>query len=95
MAGSKYAAVRVVFRPVTDDLAGNRKILHAEESIELVEFEGEAHNGDIVRIHGRTEDGMDVIVSTPESAQRSVRAREGGGPYSSLGCVERIEGVCA
>ena len=94
---SKYKAIRVVYRPVTDDLPGQRKILGDEETVELVEFEGETHDGEIVKVRGRTEDGLDVISPTPEYHKATVRAREADeGTYNqNLGWVQRLEGVKA
>jgi len=94
-SSDKYDAIRVVYRPVTDDLPGNRKILHDEESVDLVEFKPEHHNGNIVRILGRTADGKEVISPTPESNGCSVRARNASGEsYSQhLGWVQRLEAI--
>lgn len=90
-----YDAIRVVYKPVTDDLPNGSKHLGDEQSEHLTEFEFERHDGEIVRVRGETDDGRDVISPTPDSHKSTVRGRDADkGTFSlSLGWVQRIEGV--
>jgi hypothetical protein len=96
-ADADYAAIRVVYRPVTDDLPDNAKRLGDEQHETLTEWEWERNSdGDIVRVRGQTAAGRDVIAPVPEYHKSSVRARDAGdeGTFNlNLGWVQRLEGV--
>ena len=88
--------LRVVYRDVTDDLPNGRKELGDEEAVELVEFEPRRNDdGEIIKIVGRTADGVDVITPHPHSHKCSVRARHADqGTYNrNLGWVQRLQVV--
>ena len=91
-----YQAIRVVYRPVTDDLPNGSKRLGDEQTATLTDYEFDRHDGRIVGVTGTTDDGRDVTAPTPDAGRATVRARDGDGTYNlHLGWVERLEGVNA
>jgi hypothetical protein len=92
-----YQAIRVVYRPVTDDLPNGSKHLGDEQTETLTEWEWErTDDGEIVKVRGTTDSGRDVIAPVPEYHLSTVRARDGDGTYNlNLGWVQRLEGVKA
>lgn len=94
VAREHVSKLRVVYRPVTDDLADGSKQLGEKQSVELVDWDDETHDGDIVRVRGTTDDGREVIAPLPEAHQATVRTRDDSdSPFGSLGWVQHIEGV--
>jgi hypothetical protein len=91
-----YEAIRVVYRPVTDDLPDGSKHLGDEQTATLTDFTFDRRDGRIVGVTGTTDGGRDVTAPTPESGGATVRARDDDGTYNlHLGWVERLEGVKA